>query len=771
MPRRYSKRSKAKTGSQSPFATAILWFFALALSLWLIAVQWTSQGGRLGESLNSGLNTVFGQSAYLFPIVLLYGLIRIFTSKTAKGVFSLGAGTAILCTACSIELEILRNQFPDSSISGGAIGTHVTRILVSIFGGWGAALLGIALLLSGVHILFAISWSETFKHLTECLKEDFETWKNARAELSTQKVSAKDGTLKIQRATTAASADSKQEKKPEEPAPPLKITRAEASRPAPEKQEEPAPRKEEKKPLAAAEAKAAPQKPGREEGKPALQKPNEWHLPDVALLRAPQTDRSLGPTDQEIFAAKHKLEETLKSFNIAADVTGVSPGPVVTRYEIKPRPGVKVSSIVNLSNDIALAMKARGIRVEAPIPGKDAIGFEIPNEKPAMVTLREIIEDPLFTTKKTPLIVALGRYAEGASATANIEKMPHLLVAGATNSGKSICLHSMIMSILFRASPEHVKFLFIDPKRLEMTFYENIPHLYDPKVHAPEASVVTDPKGAVKSLLGLVRVMETRYKVFEQAKVKNIESYNRWAKENGKPPAFYIVVVIDELADLMLQTKAAVEDSIQRLAQMARAVGIHLILATQRPSVDVITGVIKANLPSRIALQVASKVDSKVILDSPGADSLLGKGDMLFLAIDAQKPSRIQGAYVSEEEIKAVADFWRAQGGPSYEPPLADEPEEEDMEGGHGGSPAELKEALRLILERRRVSQDLLKAHFGSSARATNILSILEMKGFINKPEGSNRWEILFDKIEHQLAVLEQKSMMEDRDSIEEEIS
>ena len=475
------------------------------------------------------------------------------------------------------------------------------------------------------------------------------------------------------------------------------------------------------------------------------------------MLKEPASTNIIGPTDEEIAAATKRLEDTLKSFDIAASVTGVAPGPVVTRYEIKPEPGVKISSIVSISNDIALAMKARGIRVEAPIPGKDAIGFEIPNDKPVMVTMREILQDASFVNSKYKTAVALGRYADGLPATSVLEKMPHLLIAGATNSGKSICVHSIIISLLYRAKPDEIKFLLVDPKRVELTLYEGIPHLYDPKTDCEDVSVVKDANGAVKSLQALVKVMEKRMKIFELAKVKNIEGYNAWAEKNNEEKAFYIVVIIDEMADLMLQTKAAIEDSVQRLTQMGRALGIHLILCTQRPSTNVITGVIKANLPSRIALQVTSKIDSRVVLDANGADALLGKGDMLYLGISDPKPNRIQGCYISEEEITKVADFLRAQGGPDY--PVQVQPEQNAPDGrpgeGLGTSPEELLSALNLIKTRRRVSQDLLKANFGSSARATNILSVLEMKGFITKPEGSNRWEIHFDAIDAQIEELQ----------------
>ena len=729
----------------------MLWLFGIALAAWLGFVQWAPQASRgmLGRAASDAIYTILGQAGYLLAPLLMYGLV--FLLRGAKrGLIAFLSGTLIALSAVACELSLLKNIFTQSLISGGRAGDGVALVLSKIFGSVGAAIFGAAIFLTGIHILFGVAWMETLQNITRLIKEDFASWRSSRLELQSKitETKTKEKEVEIRRAP-AATPKNEPEKHGEEKhaqqelplentslPPQVLVTRSAAmSTPKTDKK------------TAAAGKSSAPRKEG------------EWELPSKDFLNSPPEGRSLGPTDEEINAATKKLAETLASFNVEADVTGVSPGPVVTRYEIKPRPGVKVSSIVNLSNDIALSMKARGIRVEAPIPGKDAIGFEIPNEKPAMVYLKEIIEDHGFA-KKNSLLIGLGRYADGTPAFANVEKMPHLLVAGATNSGKSICLQTIIMSLLYRNTPDKVKFLMIDPKRLELTFYENIPHLYDPKADCHDASVVTDPKGAVKSLQSLVKVMELRYKIFEAAKVKNIEGYNRWAKENGKDPTFYIIVIIDELADLMLQTKSAVEDSIQRLAQMARAVGIHLVLCTQRPSVDIITGVIKANLPSRIALQVASKTDSRVILDSPGADTLLGKGDMLFLAIDAQKPSRVQGAYVSEEEITRVADFLRAQGGPDYPPPLPEDGGDGQL-SGLGASAEDFKGSLRLVMERRRVSQDLLKAHFGSSARATNMLSILEMKGYIEKPDGSNRWDIHFDKIEHQLAVMESQLLFD----------
>ena len=472
-------------------------------------------------------------------------------------------------------------------------------------------------------------------------------------------------------------------------------------------------------------------------------------------MNDPSGDGIVGPTDDEIAQATRRLESTLKSFDIRASVTGVSPGPVVTRYEIKPDPGVTIASITARTQDIQASMEARAIRVQAPIPGKNAVGFEIPNERPVMVTMKEILQSPVYAASKAVIPIALGRYADGNPAGSVAEKWPHILIAGATNSGKSICLHTIIMSILYKHRPDEVKFLMIDPKRVELTLYEGIPYLYDPKTSCDDVDVVTDANGAAKSLQMLVKVMEKRLQIMQLAKVKNIEGYNQWAAQNNEEKMFYIFVIIDEMADLMLQTKASIEDSVQRLAQMGRALGIHLILCTQRPSVKVITGVIKANLPSRIALQVTSSIDSKVILDATGAEDLLGKGDMLYQSTSDKNPLRIQGAYVSEKEIKAVADFLRAQGGPDYPVQIvAEQNPYQRPQDGLGASPEEMKQALNLIKERRRVSQDLLKAHFGSSARATNMLSVLEMKGFISKPEGSNRWEIHYEMIDQALEEL-----------------
>ncbi len=746
------KKSKKKTKKADSvrWLASSLYILGFALDAWLFAILWFGVSkGVASKTIATYLGQLLGQGAPLIPLFLGYWLVRSLIKKTSAFVFFL-IGSLVTLTAFSSVLTLLKRIFADSQITGGAAGEKLFLWFEGIVGTVGAALFSLAVLLVGVHMLFAIPWRTILQKTAEFLRDDFQDWMEARAEL---KEKVKEAKKELQEAPVAAPAVAQDDEAEPAPSKPKIYRGGQIKAPVADMVKE-LPRSNKPAPAAqptdkeTTEENLADRKPFN---------PATFQLPSLDLLTNPANNGVVGPTDDEIADATKRLEETLKNFDIGAHVTGVSPGPVVTRYEIKPDPGVKISSIVSISNDIALAMKAKSIRVEAPIPGKDAIGFEIPNDRPVMVTMKEILQDPVYTQSKARIPVALGRYADGVPAGATLEKWPHILIAGATNSGKSICLHTIIMSVLYHAKPNEVKFLMIDPKRLELTLYEGIPHLYDPKTSCDDVNVVTDAQGAVKSLQMLVKVMEKRLKIMELAKVKNIEGYNAWAEKKGEEKMFYIIVIIDEMADLMLQTRAAIEDSVQRLAQMARAVGIHLILCTQRPSVNVITGVIKANLPSRIALQVASKTDSRVILDGSGAELLLGRGDMLYQGTSDQKPHRIQGAYVSENEITAVADFLRAQGAPDYPVQILADHSMQRPQDGLGTSPEELLAALTLITERRRVSQDLLKAHFGSSARATNILSVLEMKGFITKPEGSNRWEIHYDMIEEQIRALQNR--------------
>ncbi|XTR38519.1 DNA translocase FtsK [Paraclostridium tenue] len=430
------------------------------------------------------------------------------------------------------------------------------------------------------------------------------------------------------------------------------------------------------------------------------------------------------------------LEKTLSDFGVEAKVNQVTVGPTITRYELQPSPGVKVSKIVNLTDDIALSLAAKSIRIEAPIPGKSAIGIEVPNEEAQMVTLREVLESDEFNKFESPLAMGLGKDIAGKPIIADIGKMPHLLIAGSTGSGKSVCVNTLINSILYKSNPDEVKFLLIDPKVVELANYNGIPHLLIP--------VVTDPKKAANALNWAVTEMNRRYKLFAESSVKDITSYNEKSEE--KLPK--IVIIIDELADLMMVSANDVEDYICRLAQMARAAGMHLIVATQRPSVDVITGVIKANIPSRIAFAVSSQTDSRTILDMGGAEKLLGKGDMLFYPLGAAKPVRLQGAFISESESERVIDYVKSQvkDEVKYEECIVDSISKISKEQSSDVDEF-LSEAIEFVVESGQASASMLQRKFKIGFnRAARLIDSMEERGIVGKSEGSKPRKVLISK-------------------------
>lgn len=464
-----------------------------------------------------------------------------------------------------------------------------------------------------------------------------------------------------------------------------------------------------------------------------------YRLPPTSLL-AGIKDKKAGVSDKEVSDRTRILEDTLENFGIGARVTEVSVGPAITRYEIQPPPGVKVSRIVGLSDDIALGLAAPGVRIEAPIPGKAAVGIEVPNREISMVSLRELLESREFTTPASKLTVALGKDIAGATVVADLGKMPHLLVAGATGAGKSVCINTLVASILFRATPDEVKFLMIDPKMVELTTYNGIPHLISP--------VVTNPKKAAGTLRWAVKEMERRYELFAGAGVRDIARYNKLCNLSQDPPPSplpFVVIIIDELADLMMVAPADVEDSICRLAQMARAAGMHLLVATQRPSVDVITGLIKANIPSRISFAVSSQTDSRTILDMGGAEKLLGKGDMLFFPVGAPKPVRVQGAYLSDQEVEALVGYLKEQAKPEYDEQVLKMPAAEENKQKINDEEDELlPQAVQIFIESGTASISMLqrRLHIGY-ARAARLVDIMERKGIVGGFEGSKPRAIL----------------------------
>ncbi|WP_223700167.1 DNA translocase FtsK [Sutcliffiella deserti] len=464
----------------------------------------------------------------------------------------------------------------------------------------------------------------------------------------------------------------------------------------------------------------------------------EYQLPSLDLLDEPVVNHQT--TEHEnIYQNARKLEKTFASFGVKAKVTKVHLGPAVTKYEVYPDVGVKVSKIVNLSDDLALALAAKDIRIEAPIPGKSAIGIEVPNNEVAMVSLREVLDTKQAENLDAKLLIGLGRDISGEAIVAELNKMPHLLVAGATGSGKSVCINGIITSLLVRAKPHEVKMMMIDPKMVELNMYNGVPHLLAP--------VVTDPKKAAQALKKVVNEMERRYELFSHTGTRNIEGYNDYIKrhnqdDEAKQPSLpYIVVIVDELADLMMVASSEVEDCITRLAQMARAAGIHLIIATQRPSVDVITGVIKANIPSRIAFSVSSQTDSRTILDMGGAEKLLGRGDMLFLPVGASKPVRVQGAFLSDEEVQRVVDFVIDQQKAQYQEEMIPQEINEVVEEVDDDL---YDDAVQLILEMQTASVSMLQRRFRIGyTRAARLIDAMESRGVVGPYEGSKPRTVL----------------------------
>ena len=481
---------------------------------------------------------------------------------------------------------------------------------------------------------------------------------------------------------------------------------------------------------------------------PARPEPRPFSPPPSSLLEySPEPD--MESVEEELNVNGEKLIETLQSFGVRATMLEACRGPAVTRYELQPAAGVKISKITNLSDDIAMNLAATGVRIEAPIPGKAAVGIEVPNRKVSTVRMRELVESPAFRRAESPLTTVLGRDIAGELVLADLAKMPHLLIAGSTGSGKSVCINAMIVSLLYKSRPEDVRFLMIDPKVVELGVYNGIPQLIVP--------VVTDPRKAAGALGWAVTEMLRRYQLFAANNVRDLSSYNRLAQERGYVAESgarmehmpRIVIIIDELADLMMAAPNEVEDSICRLAQMARAAGMHLVIATQRPSVDVITGIIKANIPSRIAFAVSSQVDSRTILDMGGAEKLLGRGDMLFSPLGVQKPVRVQGCFIDDREIEAVVDCIRGTASSEYDENVMEEIErgaapEQETESAAPEGDAMIPEAVRCVVEAGQASTSLLQRRLRLGyARAGRLIDEMEQMGIVGPHEGSKPRQVL----------------------------
>ncbi|EAC8295821.1 DNA translocase FtsK [Listeria monocytogenes] len=631
-------------------------------------------------------------------------------------IHNLGANASVVSSTWKLVLENLFRPNQVGFVGGGMIGAAITSITYFLLDRLGTNLIAVLLIIYGFSLVSGISIRQFFSKIAEFVRYLF-----TKGKVATEKgkeVKAKRDKKKAEKIVDVEPDEVIDVIEPlqEEKTPPI------ISNFSSKVEQEKAP----------VEEKISQKEQDLEMFQQESFENEIYQLPPVDILAPAKVTDQSKEYDQIKVNAK-KLEDTFESFGVKAKITQVHLGPAVTKYEVQPSVGVKVSKIVSLSDDIALALAAKDIRIEAPIPGKSAIGIEVANQNVAMVSLREVLENNPKNNPDEKLQIALGRDISGEAMMANLDKMPHLLVAGATGSGKSVCINGIITSILLRAKPHEVKMMMIDPKMVELNVYNGIPHLLAP--------VVTNPKKAAQALQKVVAEMERRYDLFSHTGTRNMQGYNDYVKkhnelnEEKQPELPFIVVIVDELADLMMVASNDVEDAITRLAQMARAAGIHLIIATQRPSVDVITGVIKANIPSRIAFAVSSSIDSRTILDMGGAEKLLGRGDMLLLQVGSSKPTRIQGAFLSDAEVEDVVNYVISQQKAQY----SEEMIPDDIPEVEGEVTDELyHEAVELVVEMQTASVSMLQRKFRIGYnRAARLIDEMEQRGVVGPHEGS----------------------------------
>ena len=696
----------------SPETKSIIWGVILVVFGLLVFLSVFGIAGVVGNSIYSGLHPLLGFGYYLFPIgLVLLGVSFLKKDKPKVASLNIIFGSLIFLSLLGI-FDVVANGSggPDNITVGGHIGNVVSWPFVRFFGIYaGILLLGAILVISTIIIskekprvglLFQKIWGFLKTRFKKKEAEDFKTEETVR---------------KIE--------PEKEEDKIIEP----KTVEVE---------------KEKKDPEIVDKAVTK-----------ALKQDTDYVPPPLSLLERNKGKPNIG----DMKGNMNMIQKTLMTFGIPVEMADVTIGPTVTRYSLKPAQGVKLSRIVGLQNELALALSAKSIRIEAPIPGKSLVGIEIPNKEKATVGLATLLEDKTFTDSSKPLTVALGRGLSGKAVFGNLAKMPHLLVAGTTGSGKSVTIHSIINSLLYRNGPNDMKFIMVDPKRVELTLYNKIPHLLTP--------VITQPKQTILALKWAAREMDRRYDILQAESVQNIESYHENVYEKAKKKGIeaerlpYIIIVIDELADIMQTYPRELESAIVRLAQMSRAVGIHLILSTQRPSVNVITGLIKANIPTRIALQVSSQIDSRTILDQGGAEKLLGAGDMLYACAESPTPERLQSAFVSEVEVKRVVDYLKKL--------FIDEiPSQIDLSGSidkgsnslfsddfggdESGEDDLYEDARMIVIDAGKASTSYLQRKLGIGyARAAKLMDMLEERGIISGANGAKPREVLEKPMDH----------------------
>lgn len=714
-----TRRKRTSKAQDAPNHSDVIGILLLAASGILLIALVLNNGGLIGDTFAGAFKMLFGKGAWVAPVALaiggvslIFGHARFQPTRVTWGVSLIFLGL-LGALAKDFQGDYFLNDIMFAS--GGYIGAIVGWGLASLLGA-GKIIAVIAMVAIGGILCFDQPVREILAKLTA--------------------TAGKTIPDRMKRAVAAVrDSDSKDERTPSEKPTKEAVDRRRAAVAMADEDEEGI-EIQAQKPLTPNVKRAS--------AEPALSttinEPKDGYtLPPLNLLSEQLDKKRKDP--KEVQRNIEVLEETLEQFSIEANVVAVAQGPTITRFEVQLGPGIKVNRIVNLADNIAMSLAASHVRVEAPIPGKSAIGIEIPNANRQMVTLREMCDNLEFHDASLKLGLALGKDVSGTHKYTDLTRMPHLLVGGATNSGKSICLASIIMSLILKMTPKDLRMVMIDPKRVELTLFEGLPHLMCP--------VVKDVKEAAGVLRAVVREMDRRYDQFSDAGVRNIDGWNEKASFADRLP--YIVVIVDELADLMIQCGNEVEYSICRLAQLARATGIHLIIATQRPSVDVITGTIKNNISSRIAFAVSSGIDSRTILDGTGAEDLIGRGDMLFLPIDATKPVRIQGCYVTEKEIEEVCTFWRDQEKPVYvinPAEVAIRDRENEMRDQMDEDPMYV-EIARFVVERGQASTSMIQRKFSLGfQRASRILDTLEEQGIVGPKDGSRPREILVDVVQ-----------------------
>jgi S-DNA-T family DNA segregation ATPase FtsK/SpoIIIE len=666
--------------------------------------------GLIGSHLSGLLIGLFGIGAFWVPIVCLLTSIHFLGNHSSRAITLTLAGGVLLTVTTGSLLSLRQHHyilFGDQFSAGGLIGIPFKNFLVSTANPTGAVIILLVMWFVGFILTTGFSFRAFFQRcitvgslLGERTMTAFLKHRERRRKKSQKKIIA--------------------QKEPKEK--PAKIE------------------------IKAPDIKPVPKTPiARQEVFDFMKTASGFTPPSVKFLEDPE-ETVIKADDENLRMQSKLLEKKLEDFGVNGQVVAVTPGPVITTFEYEPAPGVKINRIVNLTDDLALALRAMSIRIVAPIPGKAVIGIEIPNENRLTVRFKEMVVSGAFNKSKSPLTVCLGKDIVGHPIVAQLDKMLHLLIAGATGSGKSVALNTMICSFLFKASPEQVKMIMVDPKRIELSTYDGIPHLITP--------VVTDVIKATNALFWAVKEMENRYELLAEKKTRNIDQYNlKIEKELKSPPQDgetppeklpYIVVIIDELADLMMVASRDVEVALTRLAQMARAAGIHLILATQRPSVDVLTGIIKANFPTRLSFQVSSKTDSRTIIDSNGAESLLGMGDMLFLPPGTARLQRIHGAYISESEISKIIDFLKGQSSPVYDAEVTAPQKSEAESDGETEYDERYDEAVQLVAKTRQASISMIQRHLRIGYnRAARIIEIMEKEGVVGPADGAKPREVL----------------------------